>query len=80
MNTTSAKPRSPSPLGIKIREARQAKQLTQAQLGEAIGASSRSVQFWENSDRRPEFIFIERIVRVLGLSFDDFAEDAEAMV
>lgn len=74
MNTTSEKHSSPSPIGGKIREARQAKGMTQAELGLAIGASARSVQFWENSDRRPDFIFIAGLARVLGMSLEDFAE------
>ncbi len=39
--------------GAKIREARQAKGMTQAELAEAVGASARTVARWENSVLAP---------------------------
>jgi transcriptional regulator with XRE-family HTH domain len=51
--------------------------LTQTQLAEEVGVSSRTVQFWESGLVRPSFETLQRLVQVLGPSvLDAFSKEA----
>lgn len=69
-------------LAIKIREARVAARLTQAQLAEHSGMSCRMVQSCEQGTRIPRMSSITRIAKVLGVSttylLDDKCSDPQA--
>ena len=45
-------------IGSFLKELRKEKELTQEQLAEKFGVSSRSVSRWENGNTRPEYVEI----------------------
>ena len=61
-------------LAEKIRQARKEAGMSQGDLARAIGASKRSVSYWETTDREPDFVQMTRIARATGKSLDFFAE------
>ena len=54
--------------GEKIREARKAKNFTQKQLADKIGAKHNSVSDWENNKNKPDPDTIEILCGVLGIT------------
>jgi transcriptional regulator with XRE-family HTH domain len=52
-------------LGHNIRTARQARQLTQAQLGKLVDRSRLTVNAWENGRSHPRTVDIKQIAKVL---------------
>ncbi len=57
---------------FRIRELRQAKGMTQAQLAKAMAMKSASaVTMWESGDRNPTSETLPRLARVLGCTVDD---------
>ncbi len=54
--------------GGKIKEARKAKNLTQKQLAEKIGAKHNSVSDWENNKNKPDPDTIELLCGVLDIT------------
>jgi ribosome-binding protein aMBF1 (putative translation factor) len=59
-----------STLGQRIREARDGAGLSQRQLADKIGATVRSVSWWENGDRMPDLVFFAKIAEATGVSID----------
>ncbi|MBQ7770767.1 MAG: helix-turn-helix transcriptional regulator [Clostridia bacterium] len=59
-------------VGEKIKELRQEKGLSQAQLGKRIGASQKAVDYWERGINEPKVSYIIALVRFFELSYDDF--------
>ena len=59
-------------VGEKIKELRQEKGLSQAQLGKRIGASQKAVDYWEHGINEPKVSYIIALVRFFELSYDDF--------
>ena len=56
-----------STLGDAIKTARVAKGMTQAQLAEILGVTTRYVKLIENSGRRPSLKLVCRIIEELGI-------------
>lgn len=57
-------------MGEKLRKARQAAGMTQAQLAEAIGCKQKDVSRWE-AGREPGVLTVKKMAQVLGCSMDD---------
>lgn len=55
-------------IGLRIKEARLAKNLKQEELAERIGAKYRSISTWENGTAKPDCLTILRICEVLSIS------------
>ena len=58
-------------LGDKIRSLRKSKQITQAQLAEALSVSSQSVSKWENNMSVPDISLLPVIARYFGITMDE---------
>ncbi len=58
-------------LGDKIRALRKNKQITQAQLAEALSVSSQSVSKWENNMSVPDISVLPVIARYFGITMDE---------
>lgn len=58
-------------LGEKIRIARQQKQLTQKQLGEALGVSHAVISNWEKEINRPDVDMLEELCKLLDINPND---------
>ena len=54
--------------GATIKRLRESKELTQSQLANAIGISSKAVSKWETSKGLPDITLIEPLAKVLGVS------------
>ena len=57
--------------GEKIRELRQSKNMTQSELGRALGVTSQSVSKWEQNTTSPDLLLLPRIARYFGISMDE---------
>ena len=58
-------------IGTLIKAARQARKLTQKQVGEALGINDRHVQAWEAGRRNPGPKHLAKLAEVLGLEITD---------
>ena len=58
-------------IGDKIRYLRKSKNLTQAQLAEALSVSSQSVSKWENHISAPDITVLPIIARYFGITMDE---------
>lgn len=58
-------------IGTLIKAARQARKLTQKQVGAALGIDGRHVQAWEAGRRNPGPMYLARLAEVLGLQIID---------
>lgn len=66
-------------LGERIRSFRNSRQLTQAQLGEALGVSQAQIVAYEKGLRRLQVFSLPTLTRVLGVSLDELVgEDRRA--
>ena len=59
-------------LGEKIKELRIEKGLSQMQLGKAIGASQKAIDYWERDVNEPKASYLIALVKFFDISFDDF--------
>jgi len=59
-------------IGKFIVECRKEKNLTQEQLAEKVGVSSKSVSRWENGRTMPDYTIIEDLTKILDISINDF--------
>ncbi len=62
-------------LGENIKEFRLEKGLSQQKLAQLIGVSQKAVDYWERSVNEPKASYIIAMVRVFGITFDDFFEN-----
>ena len=58
-------------IGTLIKAARQARKLTQKQVGDALGINDRHVQAWEAGRRSPGPKYLTSLAEVLGLQIID---------
>jgi transcriptional regulator with XRE-family HTH domain len=58
-------------LGIRLRQARLVKGLSQEQLGELLGVTFQQVQKYEKGTNRISVGRLQRMIEVLGVSLDD---------
>ena len=54
--------------GAAIRQLREARKLTQAELGERIGVSSKTVSKWETARGLPDISLLQPLAQALGIS------------
>ena len=64
-------------LGGKIKEMRLEKGLSQMQLGKLIGVSQKAIDYWERSVNEPKASYIIALVKVFGVSYDEFFENID---
>lgn len=55
---------------VKLKELREAKKVTQSQLGEYIGAKKSAVSLWESGKRQPDQETLVRLAGYFGVSVD----------
>lgn len=58
-------------MGEKLKAARRAAGMTQAQLAEAIGVNQMHVSRWESGKVEPGVLIVKRMAEVLNCSMDD---------
>ena len=58
-------------MGEKLRAARQAAGMTQAQLADALGCRVKDVSRWENGHVEPGALTLKKMAQALGCSMDD---------
>lgn len=58
--------------GRFILECRKRKNLTQEQLSEILGVSSKSVSRWENGKSLPDYTILDSLCNALGISINEF--------
>ncbi|WP_203416407.1 helix-turn-helix domain-containing protein [Jiangella ureilytica] len=59
-----------------IRQLREERDLTQAQLGERLGLTQRKVSLFESGDRRLDVIELIRIAKALGVGLSELLDRA----
>jgi len=59
---------SQSQIGLRIKESRKAKGLTQKELGIKLGVSHQAVANWERGDRSPQYDSIVKLAEALGVT------------
>lgn len=57
-------------LGERILAARKEKNLSQEQLGEALGVSRQAISKWESNKANPDITYIIQLAKILGTSTD----------
>ena len=62
-------------IGEKIKELRLEKGVSQMQLGKLIGVSQKAIDYWERSVNEPKASYIIALVKVFGVTFDEFFEN-----
>lgn len=58
-------------MGEKLKAARKAAGMTQAQLAAALGCHQKDVARWENCRREPGVLTVKKMAQALGCSMDD---------
>lgn len=58
-------------MGEKLRAARQAAGMTQAQLAAAIGCKQKDVSRWEAGQIEPGVLIVKKMAQALGCSMDE---------
>ena len=64
-------------IGERIKDLRLERGLSQMQLSKLIGVSQKAVDYWERSVNEPKASYIIALVKVYGISFDEFFENVE---
>lgn len=59
-------------IGKFIVECRKEKNLTQEQLAEKLGLSSKSISRWENGRTIPDYTIIEELTEIFDISVNEF--------
>lgn len=59
-------------IGKFIAECRKQKNMTQEQLGEIFGVSSKSVSRWENGKTMPDYVMLDSLCNASGISINEF--------
>ncbi len=59
-------------IGKFIAECRKQKNMTQEQLGEILGVSSKSVSRWENGKTMPDYVMLDSLCNASGISINEF--------
>jgi len=62
-------------LGLRIRELRKVKNITQEQLAHAIGKDQQSIQRLEAGKINPSFFYLQEIAKGLGVSIHQILEN-----
>ena len=64
-------------IGVKIKELRLEKGLSQLNLGKLIGVSQKAIDYWERNVNEPKASYIISLVKTFGISFDEFFTDID---
>jgi len=75
--TCVVKGEHPSPVGPRIREARDAAGLTQVALAERLGQGERTIQAWEINERTPRLDALRKLALALGKDLAWFYTELE---
>ena len=59
-------------VGENIRFLRKRRNLTQAELGKALGYSARTVSDWENGSTEPNITAIKSLVKFFDITYEEF--------
>ena len=59
-------------IGEFIAELRKEKQMTQAELGEILGVTNKTISRWENGNYMPDIFLIQSLGEELGISINEF--------
>ena len=62
-------------IGEKIKELRIEYNLSQMQLAKQIGVSQKAIDYWERNVNEPKASYIIELVKVFGITFDEFFAD-----
>lgn len=66
---------------MKLKAARKNRKLTQSQLAEQCGLHYRTIQNWENGQRRPGNIeLVRKVADVLGIRPEDLFSDCDILI
>ena len=58
-------------IGLFIMECRKRKKLTQAELGEKLGVTEKSISNWENGRNMPDLSLFNPLCEILGITVKD---------
>lgn len=58
-------------IGLFIKQMRKEKGLTQEELAEKLGTTSKSISRWENGQNMPDYSLIKSLAEILGVSVND---------
>ena len=61
--------------GIKLKELRIEKGLSQQKLGEILGFCNQTISFWESGSREPDLDTLVKIANFFEVCFDDLLEE-----
>lgn len=64
-------------IGLKIKEARLAAQLTQEQVAESLGVSRQTISNWENNKTYPDIVSVVKISDLYKVSLDHLLKEGE---
>lgn len=64
-------------IGANIKRLREAKNITQRELGEAVGVSDKAVSTWELEVKEPRMGTIQKLADFFGVSKSDIIEDVK---
>lgn len=64
-------------VGEKIKDLRVERGLSQERLAKEIGVSQKAVDYWERDINEPKISYVMALVRVFGLSYDEFFTDID---
>lgn len=62
-------------LGMKIKELRIEKELSQTELAKLVGVSQKAVDYWERNVNEPKASYIIALVKIFEITFDEFFSD-----
>jgi transcriptional regulator with XRE-family HTH domain len=61
-------------IGINIKKAREAKGISQQDLGGKVNASTAAISLFESGERKPGLEFLTQISKILGVSLKELIE------
>ena len=67
-----------SDFGERLKRLRQARDLTQQQLADALGCSQRAIVYYEKDGKYPPAATVVRLAALFGVSSDDLMAEADA--
>jgi len=57
---------------MTLKQAREEKGLSQAELADAVGLKQSTISQYENGSRKPSLVKAKRLSNILGISLDEF--------
>ena len=58
-------------IGLKIKQLRREKNITQEELGELVGLSAKAISRWENSTSYPDIMLLPILANIFDVTVDD---------